>query len=152
MSIVTLALAYYAYRTIEEGRKQRKKDTIEKMLENVFFPLYETLRRARFEEGRRGIRQEKFHRGPRDYAFQERELAGMREIIERYGHYLDPVRLMKFNMDLDKYDLVIPSYDTRKAPSRYYRFWNGDMDPYFEYFKRRCEELREQLQRLTVGF
>jgi uncharacterized protein YggT (Ycf19 family) len=49
MTIVTLVLARYAYVTIEEGKKNRRKDTIERMLENLYSPLYEIVRRARHE-------------------------------------------------------------------------------------------------------
>ena len=49
MTIVTVVLARYAYVTIEEGKKDRRKDTIERMLENLYSPLYEILRRARHE-------------------------------------------------------------------------------------------------------
>jgi len=76
----------------------------------------------------------------------------LRGILERYGHYLDEVTLKKFNMVLDKFDQVIPSYERRIGPRPYYRFLNSDMDPYFEYVKKRCKELRAQLQELTMSF
>jgi len=153
----TAVLTYYAYVTIDEGKKNRRKDTMEKMLENLYSPLYELLRRARHEETdeRRWARQQAFSpqtHGPRDYAFKESEFAELRRILERYGHYLDEVKLMKLNMDLDKFDQVIPSYKPGTGPHPYYRFWNGDMDPYFDYVRKRCEELREQLQQLTMRF
>jgi len=33
--------------------KDRRKDTVEKMLENVYSPLYEILRKAKFEDDER---------------------------------------------------------------------------------------------------
>lgn len=153
-TFATFIIIYYAKVTIDEGKKDRRKDTVEKMLKNLYSPLYELLRRARHEdtEERRWVRQQPSTQGPRDYAFEERELAEVRHIIEKYGHYLDQTILLKLNMTLDKFDQVIPSYKPETGPHPYYRFWNGDMDPYFDYVRKRCEKLREQLQQLTMRF
>lgn len=139
---------------MEEGKKNRRKDTIEKMLESLYSPLYELMRRAGYEdtEERRWVRQQPSTQGPRDYAFEERELEEVRHIIEKYGHYLDQTILMKLNITLDRFDQVIPSYSTSAGPHPYYRFWNGDMDPFFRHVDKRCNELREQLQQVTVRF
>ena len=52
----TMALVSYAVLTIREMKRDRKKDTIERMLENLYSPLREILRRARppgpFRSGR----------------------------------------------------------------------------------------------------
>ena len=37
----TLGLVYYAYVTIKEAKKTRRKDTIERMLENIYSPMLE---------------------------------------------------------------------------------------------------------------
>jgi hypothetical protein len=44
---VTIVMARYAYTTIAEMRKDRRKDLIEKVLVDAYSPLYEILRRAR---------------------------------------------------------------------------------------------------------
>ena len=88
MTIVTLVLARYAYLTIEEGKKNRRKDTIERMLENLYSPLYEILRRARYETGdfKSMVIAEWNHKegrvGPRDCVLSEEQLARVREVIE----------------------------------------------------------------------
>jgi hypothetical protein len=51
----TLGLIYYAYATISEARKDRKKDMIERMLEKIYFPMFEILDRARKENGLRAM-------------------------------------------------------------------------------------------------
>lgn len=85
MILLTGALVYYSYRTIDEGRKDRRKDTIEKMLENVYSPLYDILRRAKFAEDREMIRQSV---SQREYVLTKEEFVQVCGIIERFGHYL----------------------------------------------------------------
>jgi hypothetical protein len=43
---ITAALVYYAYRTVEEGKKDRIKDSLEKRLEKLYNPLFEILTHA----------------------------------------------------------------------------------------------------------
>jgi hypothetical protein len=47
MVAVTIALAYYAYKTIDEAKKDRTKDSIEKQLEKLCSPIFEILIRAK---------------------------------------------------------------------------------------------------------
>jgi len=90
-TFATFIIIYYAKVTIDEGKKNRRKDTIEKMLEYLYSPMYELLPRARHEQTdeRRWVRQQPSTQGPGDYAFRQQELAELRGIVEKYGHYLD---------------------------------------------------------------
>ena len=134
----------------EQAGKDRKKDAVERRLENLLSPLFEILTRARFENTERNsIRQEPFKEGPRDYVFNEHELKRVHEIIERFGHYLDRTELSRLKMALQKYDTVIPSYPPDQGPTTWYRFWNGDLDPHRDYLEKKREELRKELQKLT---
>lgn len=45
--VMTIGLVYYAGVTINEARKDRKKDTIERRLERIYFPMFDILERAR---------------------------------------------------------------------------------------------------------
>lgn len=147
----TLGLVYYAYVTIREAKNDRKKDTIERMLENVYSPLREILMRTRFESTpmRNSVRQVPFQSGPRDYVLIQEEFDQVRGIVEKFGHYFEPSELLKFRLELEKYDVTIPSYDPAKGPVLWYRFHNNDLDPRREYIERKCTKLREALQVLT---
>jgi hypothetical protein len=48
MTVVTYYLARYARATIDEGKKDCRAHIIEKRLEEVYSPLYEIMRRAKF--------------------------------------------------------------------------------------------------------
>ena len=46
MVAVTVALAYYAYTTIEEGKKGHRADPIERQLELFYNPMIEIMEKA----------------------------------------------------------------------------------------------------------
>jgi hypothetical protein len=83
-AIVALVLAWYAFKTIDEMKRDRRKDAIEKQLEAAYSPLYEILRRAGFEstDHRNSLR------GDAKWAVSEAEYSEMRMIIEKHGHHL----------------------------------------------------------------
>jgi hypothetical protein len=153
---VTSALVYYAYVTINESWKNRRKDTIENMLENLYSPLYETLRRVRYETSdfkamvigewsRKQGRQ-----GPRDCVFSEEQLAEVREIIERFGHYMDPVEQALLTKVLSNPD-SIGAISTERLKQPQHLFLNVEIDPRFDYIKETRDTLRKQLEELTKG-
>jgi hypothetical protein len=138
-------------RILQSTEKGRKKNMIEKMLESIYSPLREILTRAKLEstDERNSVRQLPFKSGPKDYAVAEQEFKQIREIIERFGHYLDVTELLKLRKDLEKYSHVPLPYDTDKTgrPVYYYGFDNSDLDPHREYVERKCKELTEELQK-----
>jgi hypothetical protein len=141
MAVASAALVAYSYVTIKEGKKNRRKDTIEKMLDNVYSPLYEILRRAQFADNwRKEVRRID---PPREYALEEQEFTEARNIVERYGHYLGHVERMAVTNALEKYEVV--EYGRKK----YYRFRLVDIDEHWMYVWKTCESLREELERLA---
>lgn len=153
---VTSALVYYAYVTTNESRKGRRKDTIESMLENLYSPLYEALRRARYETSdfkamvigewsRKEGRQ-----GPRDCVLSEERLADVREIIEKFGHYMDSVEQALLTKVLSNPDSIgAISRERLKHPQ--HLFLNAEIDPRFDYIKETRDTLRKELEELTKG-
>ena len=151
----TCLIAYYAYVTIREGKRDRKKDTLEKMLENLYSPLYAILERARFEsnQDRKLVRGMSSETLPRDYAIADKELRQIHRIIERFGHYFEPDELLKLKRDLQEYELAIPPYEVRENGTRiirtWYRYHNNAIDPHLDYIREKVKQLRQQLQALS---
>ena len=123
------------------------------MLENLYSPLYEILRRARFEtsdfkamviaewDGKEG------HQGPRDYVLSEEQLVEVREIVERFGHYMDPVEQAQFTKALSKADSIgAIRAELLKQPQ--HLFLNTEIDPRFDYIKKTRDTLRRELDDL----
>lgn len=152
---LVVGLVYYAYVTTREARNNRKKDTIEKMLEKLYSPLYELLTRVKFEsaEDRNAVRAMNFKKGPRDYALRAGEYAHIHEIIDSFGHYLESGELLKLKRDLGKSIIVPPpipyELELKTKRSIYYSFHNDDLDPHREYIESKRKELIEVLSNLT---
>jgi len=154
MTIVTVVLARYAYVTIEEGKKDRRKDTIERMLENLYSPLYEILRRARHETDnfKPMVIAEWNHKegrvGPRDCVLSEKQLARVREIVERFGHYMDPVEQALLTKVLANPD-SIGAISGDRLTEPWHLFLNAEIDPRFDYIKKTRDMLRKELDELV---
>ena len=153
MTIVTVALARYAYVTIEEGKKNRRKDTIESMLENLYSRLYEILRSARYETSDfKAMVIAEWNRregrvGPRDCILSEEQLARVREIVERFGHYMDPVEQSQLTKVLSKPDSIGAIQGERlKQPQ--HLFLNTEIDLRFDYIMKTRDTLRKELDDL----
>ena len=139
-----------AYVAIKEAGKNRRKNTIRRMLENLYSPLREILTRARFENNnRKTAREQPYKEGPRDYVFEAEEFDQIRRMIENFGYYLESVELLKLRRDLQRYDIVILAYDPDKGPNPIYRFHNNTLDPHREHIEKKCENLIKELQKLT---
>lgn len=160
IAIATVVLVVYSYLMIKEGKKNRRKDTIEKELEQVYSPIYEIMRRARHEtsQDRQDIRARECRKGPRDWAFEEREYEEIRKIFATFGHYLDSDGFAKLMIEFDASDressdeqsiivwLPRASGTTEKVERKYYRFVNPLLDPHFERIKDRRQQLMKELK------
>jgi len=140
-----VVVAFFAYVTVREARRNRRKDMVEKMLENVYSPLYDILRRAKFAEDREMIRQSV---SQREYVLTEEEFVQVRGIIERFGHYLGGQERMAITNVLEqKRDLFIDPHLT--AGRRYYRWRLVDIEKHWMFLWRTSEDLRRELEELT---
>jgi len=138
-----VVVALFAYVTVREAQKNRRKDMVEKMLETVYSPLYDILRRAQFADDRRIIRD---YPPPKEYALTEEEFTHVREIIERFGHYLGSQERMGFTKVLEqKHDLFS---DSRVSAKRYYRWNLVDMEKHWIFLWKTSEDLRRELEEL----
>ena len=152
MTIVTIVLARYAYVTIEEGKKNRRKDTVERMLENLYSPLYEILRRARYETDKFKLMviaewNKEGRGGPRDCVLSEEQLARVREVVERFGHYMDPVEQALLTKVLANPN-SIGAISGDRLTQPWHLFLNAEIDPRFDYIKKTRDTLRKELDEL----
>jgi len=83
MVFLTFALVYYARVAVVEGNKNRKKDSIEKQLENLYSPMYEIMDWAVREQSASDKAQQIIGVGSENYEKLMTVLLG-------YGHYLRP--------------------------------------------------------------
>lgn len=136
-----VVVAFFAYVTVREAQRNRRKDVVEKMLDNVYSPLYEILRRAQFADNwRNEVRRID---PPREYVLEEREFTEARNIVERFGHYLGHVERMAVTNALEKYDII------GHGGKKYYRFRLVDINEHWIYIWKTCESLRRELEELT---
>lgn len=151
---LTLSLASYALQAIREAKRDRRKDLIEKKLGEVYSPLCEILRRGRWDDDgwRNAARAATVKVGPRLCVLYREEFGRLREIVERFGHYIDPEQRDKLTKALDDYEpwdstASGPHLDPRDAIL--YRFRNPETDRLHEYIMKRREELRQELEKLA---
>jgi len=112
MLAVTGALVYYAYRTIEEGKKNRRKDSIEKQLEKLYNPLFEIMSEADSYETKTSTGQVHSY-----VNLLKTDVTRIREVLLSYGHYLPPFehdslkRLFSFELSPSDRVLQFPYND-----------------------------------------
>lgn len=137
-----------------DAERDRRQDTIERRLETLYSPLYEVLRRARFETNDfKAMVIAEWSRkegrvGPRDCVLSEEELAKVREIVERHGHYMDPVEQAKLTKVLSNPD-SIGGISGERLKQPWHLFWNAEIDPRFDYIKKTRDALIRELSDLT---
>lgn len=147
----TIGLVYYAYVTIREAKRDRRKNTIERMLENVYSPMLEILTRARSEKiGRRdAIRKTPAANGVRDYVVMPQEFDDMRNIVERFSYYIGSPELERLRLDLESFEYVLVPYKPEEGPVPWYRYDTNVFDNHWRFFNARCKELTAELDGLV---
>lgn len=161
-TILVVITGYYAWQmrrivdtTREEAKKNRRKDTIEKSLENLYSPLYEILIKARYENpDTLLVNKHAPAYAFKAYIFTEPEFIQIRGIIERYGHYLEKIKLDKLRKDLGKIERLegaepYPVDPLYKGPSVLYLGELADLEPHELYITDKHEALGKELQDLT---
>jgi hypothetical protein len=141
----TLALTYYAWVTIREGRKNRRKDTVETMLREVYSPLYDILRKALYEEGVRAAYRSS-HSGL-DWVVMHSERERMLEIIAKYGHYFDDEK--EFNSFSNLLSSASHFTIDSGGLSFLFGFTDIEMSKHLDYVGEKRKELRNELYGLT---
>lgn len=91
-TIAAIAVALYAYKTVNQMVRDRSKDRVEKALELVYSPLYKILRDAR-DKGRKEHSQT-------TWDVSKLDLDRIDKILEDYGHYFDEGDLEAFRAAL----------------------------------------------------
>jgi len=149
-TFLTLFIILYAKKTIEytkvtieEGKKDRRKETIEKQLENLYSPLRETLWRAKKgNEYHRQTTRDIINRvGVVDYVIKNQELDDILTRIKTFGHYLNPEIRESLTQALGQ------SEETQHPDYR--QIQNAYIDPHFKYIDEKQKLLTEEFIDLT---
>ena len=154
---MTGGLVFYAAMTIQEARKDRKRWTIERRLERIYFPMFEILNRARNEGGQRAlVRNEPVSlRGSEEagdkwsYVLTPEESDQIRDIIQRFGHYLGSAELARLRSDLETASIGSLASETVTVGAAYVRLKTEVFDNHWRHFKSRCDTLTAELEGLT---
>jgi len=144
----------YARVTIEEGKKNRRKDWIEKRLETVYSPLCEMIREAKVgnksQDGRKLAKDAFLNVDEEDdYVFDEMQIEQIRELVERFGHCMEigHQSICEHLLAGRDNDPILPVYRSTAFPMirvASYRF-----EQYAEDIRTRQLDLRKELEDLT---
>jgi len=140
MLCLTYGLVHYAKATIEEGKKDRKKDAIEKKLEKIYSPIFDILHKAKFDTTRYAWKI-----GSDESLVLVREYREIHKRLATYGHYLPTENLQKFENALKKHRYT----RLKDASEFYYLFSEADIGLHYEYFRTERDRLAKELEDLT---
>jgi hypothetical protein len=143
----TVFLAWYAKVTIDEGKKNRRKDNLESKLKEAYSPLYEILRRAHIDNGvRNAVRQIP---PTKEFVFREDEYARLWTIVETFGHHLGNQERMGFTNSLREHRQDLADVRGLGDGTRWYRFASPIMEKHYMHVLRTCQDLVKELDELT---
>jgi len=153
MLVLTAGLVYYAKKTIdyakatiEEGKKDRRKDAIENKLEKIYSPIFDILRKAKFDTTRYARKD-----SVDEYLVFDREFKEIHRRLAVFGHYLPTDELRKFAITLEKFRRKeYPRIIYGKSSTEYeYLFYEADIGLDYEYFRKERDRLAKELEELT---
>ncbi|MGA2460874.1 MAG: hypothetical protein ABSF82_05585 [Candidatus Bathyarchaeia archaeon] len=155
-AVATFALVYFAAVTINEAKNDRKKATIERKLEKIYFPMLEILDRARNEKARAIVRTSVVKRADSNDAGAEwafvltsQEFEEIRRMVERFGYYLSATELGRLRSDFETHEFAGSFSDMQTGSAPWIRLRTDVFDEHWRYFKSNCEKLTVELERLT---
>lgn len=134
MTIMTGFLIRYAKATIDEGKKNRSKDTLENKLAQVYNPLFEILSTSKDQV----IQRE----GMTTFLCQMESVERMRRIFEGYSFYLD-------SEERDKIKAAIYPPGAKGTPLRAYELNGQSLEMALSCLKDKRELLNKELGKLT---
>jgi hypothetical protein len=77
----------------------------------------------------------------------EEQLARVREVVERFGHYMDPVEQALLTKVLAN-PHSIGAISRERLTQPWHLFLNAEIDPRFDYIKKTRDTLRKELDEL----
>jgi len=77
----------------------------------------------------------------------EEQLARVREVVERFGHYMDPVEQALLTKVLANPN-SIGATSGERLTQPWHLFLNAEIDPRFDYIKKTRDTLRKELDEL----
>jgi len=142
----TIKITCYAKVTIEEGRKNRRKDAIENKLKEAYSPLYEILRRAHIDNCVRAVVRQ--IDPEKKFVFTEEEFTKIWSIVETFGHHLGSQERMALTNAIreDRVEL----HDFRfHGGIGWHRFKHTIMIEHYNHVYGMCRDLMRELDVLT---
>ena len=127
-AVLALITAYHAWqsrRLVGEMRKDRRRQFLESALRRAYSRLFEIFRRA-------------MCRPDIGFNFSAVEMHEIRDIVERYGHYLDPQLLGKIRKTIVD------------NPAKL-QWQPAELDPLYMEIMNKCQTLSKELQSLVIG-
>ena len=146
-AIAGAIVAIFAVVTVLEGKKNRRKDSIEKQLESLYNPMFELLDRAEPHFG--AIHTAEWV--PRYQRMLKTDVTELQSALVKYGHYLDSnlydllKELFSFEMQEGDRHLIFPD-DIVTAQNHDLK---ANWTMCFLLIKSRREELIHDLRKLT---
>jgi hypothetical protein len=146
----TVVLAYYAWVTIEEGKKNRRKDTVERMLADMYSPIYAILLKAKGTS--QGDSRDPFReRYPNlQWVLMRTQLERLLGIIDQYGHYFDEENEYAELSALLNDTALHPTTVDSQGHAFMFGFTEAQMSKHFDRIATKRRELRLELHELTL--
>lgn len=133
-TIATVAIVYYAKATIDEGKKNRSKDTLENKLSQLYNPLFEILSTTKDQGRQTG--------STTTFLCQMELIERMRRIFEGYSYYLS-------SEEREKIKAAIYPPGAKGTPLRAYELDGQSFETALSCLKDKRELLNRELRELT---
>lgn len=138
---------YYAWQmkkqvnaTVEMARKDREFRLLEAKLQKAYQPIYEILRRAKFQIARPD--------GRGNYSIQKSELLEIQKIVANYGYYLTKNLERLLTMKIINGIPIYPPWKQEELTD-YHVFQPVDLDEMYNIIESKKDELKNKLEEMS---
>jgi len=154
IAFLTIALAYYAMSSVEEMKRDRRKERIEKMLENLYSPLHHILWKAKNETLAQrceydNIRDVKRKNGY-NYILRIEERNQILQKIVQFNHYMDSDTANQLTQILEERSPWGAQTNLGKLfLGKVFEYSDELLDPKFKIISEKHAGLKTELENLT---
>lgn len=142
----TIKIRGYTKVTIEEGRKDRRKDAIENKLKEAYSPLYEIMRRAHIDNRVRAVVRQ--IDPEKKFVFTEEEFTKIWSIVETFGHHLGGQERMALTNTIREDRVELHDFRLHEGIG-WHRFEYTIMIEHYNHVYGMCRDLMRELDVLT---
>jgi len=154
IAFLTIVLAYYAMSSVEEMKRDRRKERIEKMLEDLYSPLHHILWKAKNETLAQRSEYDNIGNAKRKngygYILRIEERNQILQLIVRFNHYMDSDTANQLTQILEKRS---PWGAKTKLGELFlgklFEYSDELLDPKFKIISEKHAELKAELEDLT---